>query len=689
MGDVVAVNLDPSDEQPQRRRSRTMWEIMHPDDVRTGWRELPGLIGSSLRLVWEAGRRTFLLVAVLQLITAVAAGLQLFATQYALNSILQAGESESFTDVVPAIAILVGITVVMEAATSVQNEQSRVLGELVARKAYDRVLDVSTKIDLIAYESPDFYDRLRRANMQGQFRSLQTVQSLLGLVGGAIAAVGIIIALTSIQPWLLPIVLLGYVPLWIVSRSNTRDSYRFAFGMTPNDRQRNYLQNVLLGRDSAKEVRAFNLGPFLRERYDRLYDLRVQELRSLARRRTSRSLAGSLTSSAVAACAAAALAYLYTTGHMSLASTGAAVFGLYQLRGRLQAMHFSVAGLYEATLFIRDYTSFLELEPRLEPSGRTAPTSFERLEVDEVTFVYPDADRPALDRVSLEIGSGEIVALVGENGSGKTTLAKLVAGLYRPERGSVRWDGVDTAELDPDELRASVAVIFQDFARFLLPAHENVALGRHERIADRDGVVAAAQRAGAHDFLNDLPEGYETMLGREFHGGWDLSIGQWQRVALARAFFRDAPFVILDEPTAALDARAESDLFDRMRELLAGRAVLLISHRFSSVRSADRIYVLRHGQVVEHGRHEQLMALGGLYAELFTLQARQYVDVDPIPSRPPPGTRLLGAGAAWDRRAGGAEPLGEPGGIFTIRSATGEHFPGSLDGEGGGNAAPP
>lgn len=336
MGDIVAVNLDPSDEQPQRRRSRTMWELMHPDDVRTSWRDLPALVGSSLRLVWEAGRGVFLLTAALQLLTAIAAGVQLFATKYALESVLKAGGGESFTTVVPAIAILVGLAVVMEVASSVQSEQSRVLGELVARRAYDRVLDVSTKIDLIAYESPDFYDRLRRANMQGQFRSLQTVQSLLGLVGASIAAVGIVVALASLQPWLLPIVLLGYVPLWLVTRTNTRDSYRFAFGMTPNDRQRNYLQNLLLGRDSAKEVRAFNLAPFLRKRYDRLYDERLKELRAVARRRTVRTLAGSLTSSGVAAGAAAALAYLYTSGRLSLAATGAAVFGLYQLRGRLQ-----------------------------------------------------------------------------------------------------------------------------------------------------------------------------------------------------------------------------------------------------------------------------------------------------------------------------------------------------------------
>jgi ATP-binding cassette subfamily B protein len=228
--------------------------------------------------------------------------------------------------------------------------------------------------------------------------------------------------------------------------------------------------------------------------------------------------------------------------------------------------------------------------------------------------------------VSLEIGAGEIVALVGENGSGKTTLAKLLCRLYLPERGRVLWDGMDTATVDPDELRRSVAVIFQDFQRYHLPARDNIGLGRHDAADDLDAIRRAARQADADGFVAALPDGYDTMLGPEFTKGTDLSIGQWQRMALARAFFRDAPLVILDEPTAALDPRAEHELFERIRALLAGRTVLLISHRFSSVRAADRIYVMDGGQVAESGTHAELMAAGGQYAELFTLQASAYLE---------------------------------------------------------------
>ena len=253
-----------------------------------------------------------------------------------------------------------------------------------------------------------------------------------------------------------------------------------------------------------------------------------------------------------------------------------------------------------------------------------APVSFSTLRLENVTFNYPGVDEPALRDVSLDIGAGQVVALVGENGSGKTTLAKLLCGLYAPSAGRLLWDDADTVQFEPAGLRRSVAVLFQDFCKYLLDVSENIGVGRHERLGDADTIRLAAEHAGADAFIRDLPQGYRTLLGPEFEGGHNLSVGQWQRMALARAFLRDAPLVILDEPTAALDARAEHELFDSMRTLFAGRTVLLISHRFSSVRSADRIYVLHKGQLVEQGTHEQLMQLNGQYADLFTLQAAAY-----------------------------------------------------------------
>jgi len=614
-----------SDDGKAAAPQRTWWDIMNPEAERR-LRELPRLIADSFRLVSEAGRRELLITSALQLTIAFGLVVQLFVVKRLLDAVLGAGQTDDLASVVPELVALIAVGLVLSVAQAVQVEQSRILGELVGRRAFDRVLNVATRIDLLAFESPAFYDRLIRAVTQGQFRSIQIVTGLVGILGAAVAATGIVIALAALQPLLLPLVLLGFIPLWFVSTRNSRDLYQFTRAMTPNDRQRDYLRLLLTRRDTAKEVRAFDTAGFLRRRYDRLYDERIVELRTLARRRTKRSLVGALTSAAMTALTVGVLALLFVSGRMPIAAAGAAIFGLYQLSTRLRGLHSSSSALYEATLFVNDYNSFLQLEPPIAEQKQVAPQSFRELAVENVTFTYPESARPALDGVSLQIGAGEIVALVGENGSGKTTLAKILAGLYPPVSGRVLWDGVDLADVQLDELRKSIALVFQDFEPYLLPARENIGLGRHERIDDLDGIVAAARRAGADPFIAALPDGYDAMLGREFSGGYDLSIGQWQRVALARAFFRDAPFVILDEPTASLDARAESRLFDRMRELLAGRSVLLISHRFSSVRAADRIYVLDHGKLIEEGSHEQLMEAQGRYAELFGLQAASYLD---------------------------------------------------------------
>jgi ATP-binding cassette, subfamily B, bacterial len=357
-----------------------------------------------------------------------------------------------------------------------------------------------------------------------------------------------------------------------------------------------------------------------------LYTARIDELDDLTRRQLRWALAAGVAGSGIVAGTVTVLIALALAGHLSVAAATAAGAAMIIFGQRVAAGGMASQTLLESALFLEDYLTFTALARAAKPAvpPAAAPARTGRIGTEDVWFSYPGAAQPAIRGVSLRVEPGEVVALVGANGSGKTTLAKLMAGLYVPDRGRVLLHGADTATSDRTALRREVAVVFQDFLRYWLPARDNIAMGRHERFADDAGVVRAARLAGASSALEALPHGYDTRLGPVFAGGVDLSVGQWQKIAIARLFFRDAQFVILDEPTAALDAHAEHDLFARIEQLLEGRAVLLISHRFSAVRAADRIYVLDAGQVVEEGSHDELMALGGTYAEMFALQAAAY-----------------------------------------------------------------
>jgi ATP-binding cassette subfamily B protein len=596
--------------------------------------DLPALIARATALAWRAAPRELALCGALQALGGVAVAVQLLLGRTVIEAVVD-DTGEGLGDVLPSLLGLALVTAVAAMCTATLFERQQVLAALVERHVQDRILDVVADVDLSSFESPAFHDRLRRATVSASERSWLVSQAIVALVAALVTLGALAIVLVRIEPLLLLGVLVAYVPVHLATTRNSRASYEFNYWMTTPDRERAYLGGVLMGRAAVKEVRLFGSAGWLRERCDRLYDRRIEEFKALSRRRLQRSLVAHGGMIVLTAAGVAVLIHWALSGRITAAEAGIAAVALQQLGTRLRTVGGNAGTLHESSLFLEDVTTFLDMPTESSSAaGIAVPERFEHLAVDGVSFTYPGTDAEVLHDVSLEIGADEVVALVGANGSGKTTLAKLLCGFYRPSDGRILWDDDDVAGYDVHSLRRRVAAVFQDYVRYELSGQHNIGLGDTERIEDDVAIHVAARAAGADELLGGLPFGYGTRLSREYEDGVDLSIGEWQRVALARAFFRDAPFLVLDEPTASLDAHSEHELFDAMRDLQRGRAVLLISHRFSTVRSADRIYVLDQGRIIEEGSHAELVARQGRYAEMFTLQAAAYLGDEPDPVTP-------------------------------------------------------
>jgi ATP-binding cassette subfamily B protein len=637
-----AETASPSDDDRLRSAAE---EFAHFDEIQVllknkestrSLARLSALLRQAFSTVWISARGDFVAASLLVFLNAGLATVQVILAGRLLTTLLAQGSHVRIRPLVPdVVAVAIAAAASLAAAAATQQVQ-RVLGQKVIRHTSRQMLDVTTTVPLEAYETPWFFNFVIRIQTNGLTKPLELAQAIVNIVAGTTTFVAVGAVLLTIEPLLLPLLILTALPAYFANRVGSRWDFHFAVESAPAIRERAYYDTILKLRDAAKEVRAYDLAPLMRKRWEDRYREYLTGLRAVVRRRLVLTVGSGLLTAALTTGTMIFLLWRVSTGNVALAQAGAALIGLRLMTSRLQTTSAGANGLFECRLFLEDLNNFLSLREAFsgaQPAGEgartpashhAAPRRFSQLDVERVSYRYPGSETLALRDVSLELTAGQVVALVGENGSGKTTLAKLLAGLHQPTGGIIRWDGVATTAMDPRELRRNVAVIFQDFQRYELSAMENIGIGRAHDELDADSVVEAAVNAGANDFLRTLPNGYETPLSKARPGGADLSLGQWQRVALARAFYRGADFVILDEPTSALDPRAEHDLFAHIRELLHGRSVLLISHRFSSVLAADRIYVLDAGRIIESGTHRELMHKRGRYHELFSLQAAAY-----------------------------------------------------------------
>lgn len=501
------------------------------------------------------------------------------------------------------------------------------LGDLVNNDSSVRIIRHAATLDLYQFEDAAFYDKLERARTQTAGRTA-LMSMVLSQAQDLITVIFLAGGLAAFNPWLLLILVVAVIPSFIGETRFNQESYSLTRSWTPERRELDYLRYIGASNETAKEIKIFGMENFIADRFKVISHKYFLANQKLALRRAAW---GSFFSAVGTASYYAAYVFVIGQTVMGQITLGTLTFlagAFSRMQGLLQGIVSRFSRIGETSLYLQDLFDFLELEPlsKKHNGTRRVPRPIrEGFRFENVGFKYAGSDAWALRHLSFTLNPGEKLALVGENGAGKTTIVKLLANLYQPTEGRILLDGVDLREYDPEDLRREIGIIFQDYVRFMFTAGENIAVGNIPEKENQPRIEGAARKSLADTVVETLPHKYGQMLGRRFQGGVDLSGGQWQKVALARAYMRDAQLVILDEPTAALDARAEHEVFLRFAELMKGKAAVLISHRFSTVRMADRILFLENGQLLELGSHEELLAKGGKYAELFRLQAKGYL----------------------------------------------------------------
>ncbi|PYE49018.1 ATP-binding cassette subfamily B protein [Deinococcus yavapaiensis KR-236] len=578
----------------------------------------------TLRLAWSASPRHASQFVAANLSSSFLPAANLYVSKLLLDGVAAATQGrETYEQLLGLLAVQVGLVIAGSLLNTISSAAQQLLGDSLQHSISRHILQKASGLPVDAFENAETYDSLQQAYREVGTRPLGVATQLVSLAGAVVtlASVG---ALMARLGWaVLPLVLLASLPGVWVSNKYGIENYRMLRRQTHDSRVQNYLGSILTSDQLVKEVRLFGFEPYLLTRWREYYVGFRRQLEGLIRARSGWSLLAALVSALLVGAASALILRRAAAGEITVGDFSVFVLGVATVQAQVTSLLTGVTGVYQNLLYMRNLYEFLELPARDLDAGDEWRGSIESIEFRDVSFAYPFTKRDVLRGVTFTVRRGESLALVGENGAGKTTIVKLLTRLFEPTGGTILLNGQDASKFSPRSVQREMSIIFQDFGQYQMSVRENVGVADTTRLQDHFGVERAVERAGA-EFVEELPEREETMLGRLFTGGRQLSGGQWQRLALARLYFRDASVLVFDEPTAALDARAEFETMEALRRQAGERITILISHRFSTVRPASRIIVLDGGVITEQGAHDDLVRLGGKYAALYELQAKGY-----------------------------------------------------------------